>query len=156
MNIKPNGISYLLSLLLASTFLVSACGDVKPLSFGMSADLSWEQLVTEGQNAYRAGKIDVAEKKYVEAVQKCEEKFGEDDARTGNCVGYLAELYKYKQDWLKAEKEYKKWLTIMDKHDSTGEQVKVIRKGYSEVKEKIKKYGLKADPTEASDSEASE
>lgn len=131
----------LLLAVISSTFLF-ACADVKPLSFSLDSKKTWEDLVAEGQVALSAGKIPAAEAAFSEAVEKCSEKFGEDDARTGTCVGYLAELYRNQQEWLKAGKAYKRWMSIMDKNDPTGEQLKIIRKGYKEIRHKIKQYGL--------------
>ena len=148
---RLTGIICLILFMAVSVCFNSACGKVKPLSLSslVEEDKTWEQLVTEGQTARNSGKMDVAETSFKEAITICEEKFGVEDARTGTCVGYLAELYKSQQEYLKAEREYKRWLSIMDKHDSTGEQVKAIRRGYRQVKKKIKKYGLrKEDPKE--------
>lgn len=135
-----------LFLLVASTSLFTVgCGDVKELSFNLKNDKSWEVLLEEGRTAKSKGNMAAAEAAFQQAADKCAEKFGEDDGRTGTCVGYLAELYRNQQEWLKARKAYRRWLTIMDKNDPTGEQMKVIRKGYKEIKRKIRKYGLDVD-----------
>lgn len=144
------------SSIFATTVFTSSCGKVKPLNLSslVEEELSWEQLVTQGQKQRSNGEFDAAEASFKEAILKCEEKNGPEDATTGTCVGYLAELYKSQQEWLKAEKEYKRWLSIMDQHDKTGEQVKAIRDGYKVIKEKIFKYGLrKATPEEQAEQE---
>jgi|GEM_PF-1455448 len=124
---------------------LSACGDVSPMEFNLADKRTWVDLVADAQKAQGRGNLPEAEKLFQEALQKAEAKYGEDAIETGTCVGYLAELYRYQQEYLKADKEYKRWLTIMQKHDSTGEQVKNIRKNYKEVRKKIRQYGLMDD-----------
>ncbi len=146
-----------LFLLAASmSFFMTGCGDVKPLSFDMKNDKSWEVLLEEGRTARNKGNMAAAEAAFQQAADKCAEKFGENDGRTGTCVGYLAELYRNQQEWLKARKAYRRWLSIMDKNDPTGEPIKVISKGYKEIRRKIKKYGLDVEENKPEDGDSAD
>ncbi|MBZ0184639.1 MAG: tetratricopeptide repeat protein [Candidatus Obscuribacterales bacterium] len=135
----------LLSAVFLIGFFLSACGDVESIHSGMLGKRSWVDLVADAQKAQSAGNLPEAEKLFQEALAKAEAKHGMDAPETGTCVGYLAELYRYQQEYLKADKEYKRWLKIMENYDSTGEQIKNIRKNYKEVRKKIKQYNLLKD-----------
>lgn len=129
---------------------LTSCGDVaKPgeLSLpGMGGGAKkFEDIIAQAKTARDAGNTPEAEKLYNEAIEVCKKKYGENDARTGTCVGYLAELYMAKQDWKLAYTNYKRWQTIMQEVDPGGEQIKNIQADLKKIKEKLIQYGLVPD-----------
>ncbi|MEZ4536835.1 MAG: tetratricopeptide repeat protein [Cyanobacteriota/Melainabacteria group bacterium] len=141
MKLRQSRVLHMLLLAVISSTFLFACADVKPLSFSLDSKKTWEDLVAEGQAALSAGKIPAAEAAFSEAVEKCSEKFGEDDARTGTCVGYLAELYRNQQEWLKAGKAYKRWMSITwIKTTPPESNSKLFAKAIKRFVTKIKQY----------------
>lgn len=148
MSLTPKITRKAASVLLIACGLLTSCskdgggGDLFS-SFGSSK--KWETLVSEGKDFMDKGKLVEAEAAYKEAYEACKKKFGEEDARTGTCVGYLAGFYQSKQDWPLAYQEYKHWKIIMEKVDPAGDQLKQIDEDLRKVKEKMKQYGLVPD-----------
>jgi len=139
------------SLLMICTLSFTLCGAAACLGIE-GGPKTWTQNVTIGNDAMKAGDYVAAEKAYQEAINECEKKYGEMDGRTGTCIGYLGQLYVAQQEWLKAEKIYKRLLVNKEKTEPAN--LPVYKEQYATIQQKIKEYGLGTDPVNPTSSAA--
>ncbi len=139
------GFKKAIPLIIVSNLLFS-CGDVKKMDMsvpGMSnGPRSWEECVAQAQVNQNAGRYAAAEQLYTKAIEFAKDKYGENDARTGTCIGYLAGMTMAKQDWKVAYSHYKRWKSVMQEVDPHGEQMKVIDNDLKKIKQKLMQYNL--------------
>ncbi|MBX9667065.1 MAG: hypothetical protein K2X93_05565 [Candidatus Obscuribacterales bacterium] len=134
------------SLVIVSVLLVSC--EVKKLELpgiGGGGPSTWEDCVSQAQAKQNVGAYADAEVLYTRAIDLAKAKFGENDARTGTCIGYLAGMSMAKQDWKVAYTHYKRWKSVMQQVDPQGEQMKVIDNDLKKIKQKLMQYNLVPD-----------
>lgn len=151
-------------MVLATSLICAGCKDISPLSFNQSGEAKWEDLVKEATDTLaRPIKPD----KYVSTAQHCEElytkaleitekKYGPESPQAAICLGYLAAMYKARQDWRLAGQTYKRLIEIKEKIDPDGAETKQFKADYSVVQDKLKEYGLDEESLSKKKSEGSD
>jgi tetratricopeptide (TPR) repeat protein len=112
-----------------------------------SSDDVWLKYV--GQAKAKAGNYLAAEALYIKAKDRCETIFGKNDARTGTCLGYLAELYRGEQEYVKAAIVYRRLIEIEERCAPNSAELEEDLKEYQDVLAKLKEYGLDKTPDQS-------
>ena len=125
--------------------LVVSCFAASML-FGCGEDRSkqnaWLESVQIANEKLKARDYLAAEEFYLKAKEQCESNFGKTDARTGTCLGYLAELYRAEQEYAKAAVTYKALIVIQQQCAPHSTELEQTIKAYKQVLSKVKEYGL--------------
>lgn len=141
----------LMAIVLATSLMCSGCKDIAPFTgFGKGGEAKWEDLVKEATDTLAKP---IKPDKYVATAQYCEglynkaleiaeKKYGPESPQVAICLGYLAAMYKARQDWRLAGQTYKRLVEIKDKIDPDSSETKQFKSDYSLVQDKLKEYGL--------------
>ncbi len=141
----------LVMVMLATSLVCAGCKDISGFSgFGKPNEPKWEDLCREATETLAKP---IKPDKYNSVAKHCEElynqsleiadkKFGPESPQTAISLGYLAAMYKNRQDWRLAGKTYKRLIEIKDKIDPDSMETKQFKSDYEVVQEKLKEYGL--------------
>ena len=114
-----------------------------------ASENEWLEDVRLANERVKAGDYLAAEDLYLKAKEKCQNNFGDNDARTGTCLGYLAELYLGEQEYVKAAVTYKNLIAIERRCAPNSAELERDVKEYEFVQEKLKEYGLQESQDQA-------
>ncbi len=140
-----------LSIFVACIF-TSSCGNIPGPSLAgggspgagsgaSGAPADWLGALVAARAMRKKGNGPETEKLYVQAVEGCKKKKGEEDLETAMCLEELADFYRETQDWRKAFRTYKEHIKIVQKLDPQRDMT-ILRKNFKIVKAKIKEYHL--------------
>jgi hypothetical protein len=107
-----------------------------------ASDKAWLEDIRLANERVKAGDYLAAEDLYLKAKEECQNNFGDNDARTGTCLGYLAELYLGEQEYVKAAVTYRSLIAIERRCAPNSAELERDVKEYEFVQEKLKEYGL--------------
>jgi tetratricopeptide (TPR) repeat protein len=110
--------------------------------FKNSGQDTWLEDIRLANDKLKAGNYLAAEELYSKARKQCEDRFGANDARTGTCLGYLAELYRGEQEYVKAAATYKTLIAIEQRCAPNSAELERDINEYQSVLAKVKEYGL--------------
>ncbi|KAG2715193.1 hypothetical protein I3760_03G066100 [Carya illinoinensis] len=74
----------------------------------------WRVFTDNGRDLYSQGKLDEAERYFFSALQEAKEGFGERDPHVASACNNLAELYRVKKEFVKAEPLYLEAIKILE------------------------------------------
>ncbi|XP_024538338.1 nephrocystin-3 [Selaginella moellendorffii] len=85
----------------------------------------WSIYTSRGKNLFTQGRLDEAEKYLVKAIDHAKKGFGEEDAHVATSFNNLAELYRLKKEYKKAEPLYLDAISLLEQsmgpeHPSVG------------------------------------
>lgn len=127
-----------------------------PSGGGSGTPGNWIDTVASARQARSKGDAAGTEKLFLEAIEQCKKKNGDESIEVAMCYEELADFYRETQDWLKALKAYKEDIKIIQKVDPQRDMT-VLRKNFKIVKKKCKEYGLEEkDPANAAKTEDKE
>lgn len=135
------------SSLLGCRWFKAACLTIALVTLGACAKKDaneevWLEYIRLANDRAKAGDYLAAEDLYLKAKEHCATNFGDSDARTGTCLGYLAELYLGEQEYVKAAVTYKSLIAIERRYAPNSAELERDIKEYEFVQEKLKEYGL--------------
>jgi len=135
------------SSLLACRRFKAACLAIVLITLGACArkddsENAWLEYIRLANDKVKVGDYLAAEDLYLKAKEQCQNNFGDNDARTGTCLGYLAELYLGEQEYVKAAVTYKSLIAIERRCAPNSAELERDVKEYEFVQEKLKEYGL--------------
>jgi hypothetical protein len=102
----------------------------------------WLENIRLANDKVKVGDYLTAEDLYLKAKEQCEANFGKNDARTGTCLGYLAELYLGEQEYVKAAITYRSLIEIEQQCAPSSAELERDIKEYQFVLSKLRQYGL--------------